>query len=145
MLALSKVILDDIFANKVVPHTLQIFPKEGSKETYSLTENFSTGFEDVRITFCAFGLADITRIKKIIKKKFIQNGLFQKKIVPPLLRISIFLKLTPWISSQIYRDPPGIFYFFALTPLENPYFFPQSLVYPLEFQRLLLYPPGIFH
>ena len=48
-------------------HTPQIFPIEGSKETYSLTENFSTGLEDVRITFCAFGLADITGIKKRYK------------------------------------------------------------------------------
>ena len=31
-----------------------------------------------------------------------------------MLRISIFLKLNPWISSQIYRDPPGIFSIFCV-------------------------------
>ena len=31
-----------------------------------------------------------------------------KEIVPPLLRMSIFFEVdTPWISIQIYRDPPG--------------------------------------
>ena len=54
-------------------------------------------------------------------------GLFQKKIVPPVLRISIFLKFTPWISSQIYRDPPGVF---GLPP-----------GIPTTFSL----PPGIFH
>ena len=42
------------------------------------------------------------------------------------MRISIFLKL---IFSQIYRDFPGIFDFFALTYLEI-HIFSQFLVYP---------------
>ena len=46
------------------------------------------------------------------------NGIFQKEIVPSLLKISISLKFTPWISSQIYREPPGVFHFFALPTLE---------------------------
>ena len=48
-----------------------------------------------------------------------------------------FIVYTPWISIQIYREPPGIFYFFALTPL---FFFLNFWFTPLEFQRLLLYP-----
>ena len=73
-------------------------------------------------------------IKHFCGISMVATGFSRKKLY--LLRISIFLKLTPWISSQIYRDPPpGIFHFFALTPLEI-HFFPQFLVYPLEFQRL---------
>ena len=53
-------------------------------------------------------------------KRLVAIGLFQKKnCTPPL--ISILLKLTSWISSQIYRDLPLKFsIFFALTfpPLE---------------------------
>ena len=44
-------------------------------------------------------------------------GFFQKKTVPPVLRVSIFLKLNPRISSQLYNDPLEFFYFFALNPL----------------------------
>ena len=56
-----------------------------------------------------------TNIDKI--RTMISHWAFpEKNFYPhPLLGISIFLKLTPWISSQIYRDPLE---FFALTPLE---------------------------
>ena len=60
-----------------------------------------------------------------IKSKLIV-GFFQKIIVPPLLRISIFLKLTPLDFQSILSWPPGIFHFFALTPLE-------ILVFPSNF------------
>ena len=73
-------------------------------------------------------------------------GFSRKKLYPLLpvddINFLFFLKLTPWTSRQIYRDPPPWnFPFFALTPI----FFPKLIVYPLESQRLLLYPPGIFH
>ena len=56
------------------------------------------------------------------------NGLFQKKeLYTPVEDINFFEVDPPWISSQIYRNPPGIFLF---------------LHWPN--QRLLLYPPGIF-
>ena len=55
---------------------------------------------------------------------------FPEKSWIPLLRIPIFLKLTPWIYSQIYRDP-----------LE----FSIILVYPPGIPTTFTLPPGIFH
>ena len=63
-------------------------------------------------------------------------GFSRKELYPPVEDIDFF----SWISCQIYRDPPGIFYFFALTPLEIHVFFSIFGLPPLEFQRLLLYP-----
>ena len=54
-----------------------------------------------------------------------------------LLRISIFLRLTPWISSQFYHDLPGIFHCFALIPLE-------ILVFPSNFD-IPLWNSNYFH
>ena len=48
---------------------------------------------------------------------------FSRKKLYPLLIMSIFLKLTPWISNQIYREPHGIFHFFTLTPWKSMFFF----------------------
>ena len=63
---------------------------------------------------------------------------------PPLLRISIFFLSWPsWISSRIYRDPPGIFYFFALAPWKS-MFFPQFLVYPPGIPTFRVIPPWNF-
>ena len=69
----------------------------------------------------------------------------KKKLYPPVEDIN-FLKLIPWISSQFYHDPPGIFHFFALTPLEFLVFPSNSdiLPPPLEFQLLSLYPLEAF-
>ena len=73
-------------------------------------------------------------------------GLFQKKIAPPLLRISIFLNFTPWISSQIYRDPPGIFnFFFALTPPLEIHVFSSIFGAPPGIPTTFPLPPGFFH
>ena len=73
-------------------------------------------------------------IKHFCGISMVATGFSRKKLY--LLRISIFLKLTPWISSQIYRDPPSWnFPFFCIDPPGNP-FFPLFLVYPLEFQQL---------
>ena len=62
-----------------------------------------------------------------------------------LSRISIFFEV----------DPPGFPFKFTVTPLEFSIFFAltpwKSMFFlnflrtPVEFQRLLLYPPGIFH
>ena len=51
---------------------------------------------------------------------------FPEKNCIPLLRISIFLKLTPTDFQSILSWPPRIFHFFALTPLE-------ILVFPSNF------------
>ena len=69
---------------------------------------------------------------------------FSRKKLYPLLRISIFFEVDPWISSQFFNDPPGIFHFFALTLCKFSVF-PQILTYPLEFQLPSLYPSGNFH
>ena len=56
------------------------------------------------------------------------NGLFQKKeLYTPVEDIDFFEVDPPWISSQIYCNPPGIFLFFALN---------QPTTFTL--------PPGIF-
>ena len=67
-------------------------------------------------------------------------GLFQKKIVTPLLRISILLKLTPLNFLWNLPWPPWNFLFFSIDPPGNPCFFLNLWCTPLEFQRLLLYP-----
>lgn len=46
----------------------------------------------------------------------------------PILRISVFLELTSWISSLFYRDHLKIFHFFALTPWKST-FCPEILTY----------------
>ena len=66
---------------------------------------------------------------------------------PPLhlLRISIILKLTPWISSQIY--PSGVtvnFPFFCIDPLEI-HVFSSISGEPPGIQTTFTLPPGIFH
>ena len=68
-------------------------------------------------------------------------GLFQKKIVPPLLRISIFLKLNPLDFQSNLPCPSWNFPFLCIDPPENPCFFLNFWCTLLEFQRLLLYPP----
>ena len=62
---------------------------------------------------------------------------------PPVEDIYFFW----WISSEIYRDHPGIFPFFCIDSPLNSWFFLASIFWctPLGIQRLLLYPPGIFH
>ena len=52
-------------------------------------------------------------------------GFSRKQFNPPVEDIDFFEVDSPWISSQIYRDPQEFSIFFALAPL--------------EFQRLLLY------
>ena len=58
----------------------------------------------------------VTVIKKLTTqtKKYTKRfiGLFQKKIYTILLMVLIFK--SPWISDQIYCNPPGIFHLFAL-------------------------------
>ena len=78
-------------------------------------------------------------------KLWIENWLFQKKIVTPLLRISIFWSWTPWISSQIFRyplefsniciDPPGNPCFslnFWCTPWNSNNFYSTSLEFSID-------------
>ena len=48
--------------------------------------------------------------------KYFHIGVFQEKNLPSALWECRLKLMTPWISSQIYCDPPGIFQFFALTP-----------------------------
>ena len=82
------------------------------------------------------------REKATCSKSRKYNGLFPK-IVPLMLRISIYFEVDPWISSRFYHDPldfqsilswpPGIFHFsFALTPLA----FKLLSLYPLEFSLI---------
>ena len=68
---------------------------------------------------------------------------FPEKNYNPLLRISIFLKLIPWISSQFYHDPPGIFHFFCIYPFGNPRFSLKFWHTLLEFQLFSLQPPPL--
>ena len=71
---------------------------------------------------------------------------FSRNICTPLLRwgYRFFLKFTPWISSQIYRDPSGIFHCFCIDPLWKSMFFPQFLVYPPGIPTTLLQPLEFF-
>ena len=57
---------------------------------------------------------------------------FQKKIVPPLLRISIYFEVDPLDLCQIYRDPPSLeFSIFCIEPPGN------------VFSSIFGVPPGI--
>ena len=40
------------------------------------------------------------------------NGLFQKKIVPPMLRRSFLEGQPPWIFAEILATPSGFFVYF---------------------------------
>ena len=46
----------------------------------------------------------------------------KKKFVPRVEDINFFEVDPPWISSQIYREPPGISFFFCIYPLESMFF-----------------------
>ena len=65
---------------------------------------------------------------EIVSKIDAVMGFSRKNPLYPLLRISIFLKLTPWISIQIHRYPIEIFHFWTTIPLEI-YTFSLFLVY----------------
>ena len=64
-------------------------------------------------------------------------GFPRKKVYPPVEDI-IFFEIG--FQSQFYVEPPGIFHFFALTPLEILVFPSNFDIPPFEFQLLSLYP-----
>ena len=69
---------------------------------------------------------------------------FPEKYCSLLLRISFFLKWTPWISSQYYDDPLEFFNFLHL-PFWESSFFPQILTYPPGIPTTFNIPPGNFY
>ena len=70
--------------------------------------------------------------------------IFSKKLYPYCSwRHNFSLKLTPWISIQIYHDPPWNFPLFCINLSGNPRFSLKFWHTPLEFQLLSLYPPPL--
>ena len=69
-------------------------------------------------------------------------GIFQETIVPHVEEINFFEVELPGFPVDFITAPLE-FSIFCINLARNPRFFSQILAYPLEFQLLLLYTPGI--